>query len=400
MTQATDAITPSDVHLGEALRDGLSATWLPLELARTLPREVYTSPEIFALEQRMLFGRTWLAVCREEDLPETGSFVTHAIGRERVLILRGENGVLRAFFNVCRHRGSRLVEEPCGQLRGAVTCPYHGWSYGFDGRLLAATRSPADFDPNEYPLVQAPLGTREGFVFVSLDPNAIELEHHLGELPDLDRYEIGALRRGRRLEYEVAANWKTICENYSECYHCPLVHPQLHRISDVIGDAMGDAAGASPSGYFESAGSFNGGPMRLRDGVETMSTTGRSGLAPLPGLSGNDLRLVRYYLVYPNLMLGLHPDYVMVHQGWPLAVDRTRVTCDFLFRPEALARPGFDPSAIVEFWDVTNRQDWGLCERVQAGAASAGYAPGPYHPSERCVHAFDRWYAGWVVGEG
>lgn len=375
-----------DEALDEALRDGLAATWLPLDLARTLPRAVYTSEAVFALEQRALFGATWLAVCREEDLADPGSFVTREIGRERMLLLRGEHEALRAFFNVCRHRGSRLVDEPCGRVQGTVSCPYHGWTYGLDGRLVSAPRMPAGFDADELPLVPAPLGTREGFVFVSLDPAAPPLAQHLGALPDLERYGIDALRRARRLEYEVAANWKTVAENYSECYHCPLVHPQLHRISDVT------------SGHFESAEAFNGGPMRLRDGVETMSTTGKSALAPLPGLAGEDLRLVRYYLVYPNLMLGLHPDYVLVHQAWPLGVERTRVTCDFLFPPETIAAPDFDPGGIVEFWDTTNRQDWELCERVQRGAHSAGCVPGPYHPSERCVHAFDRWYAGWLLG--
>ena len=124
-----------------------------------------------------------------------------------------------------------------------------------------------------------------------------------------------------------------------------------------------------------------------------MSMRGTTPLAPIAGLSDADHRLVHYYLVYPNLMLGLHPQYVLVHRAWPLAPDRTRVVCEWLFPPASLAAPGFDPADMVEFWDLTNRQDWVLCERVQRGAASAGYAPGPYHSSERCVHAFDKWYA-------
>ena len=107
--------------------------------------------------------------------------------------------------------------------------------------------------------------------------------------------------------------------------------------------------------------------------------------------------MVYYYLVYPNLMLGIHPDYLTTHTVWPLAPDRSRIVCELSFTHEATAAAGFDPSGMTEFWDLTNRQDWALCERVQRGATSRGYRPGPYHPSERCVHAFDRWYARWLL---
>lgn len=380
MERVANAIAP-----GGDLAAGLAATCRPLAEARTLPRRVYTDPAIFALEGRGLFGRMWLCIGREEDLQEVGSYFTHDIGAERLLVVRGDDGVLRAFFNVCRHRGARLVEEPCGRLRGAIACPYHAWTYGLDGRLLRAPRAEAGFRVEEFPLIQARLETFGGFVFVSLDRNAPPLAEALADLPDLGRYRVAELRRAKRVEYTVEANWKVIAENFSECYHCPLVHPQLHRISDIT------------SGYAQFGRSFNGGPMQLRDGFTTMSTSGVTALPTLPGLGEADHRLVNYYLVYPSLMLGLHPQYVLVHQAWPLAPDRTRVICDWLFRPETVAAPGFDAADMVEFWDLTNRQDWALCERVQRGAASAGYVPGPYHPAEACVHAFDKWYAEAIV---
>lgn len=365
----------------QTLVEDLAATCRPLAEARTLPRRVYTDPAIFALEGQHLFGRMWLAVGREEDVPETGSYLTHAIGDEKLLVVRGEDGALRAFFNVCRHRGARLVEEPCGRLRGAIGCPYHAWTYALDGRLARAPRAEPGFRAEDFPLIQARLETFAGFVFVNLDPGAVPLAQAFADLPDLGRYRLAELRRAKRVEYTVEANWKVIAENYSECYHCPLVHPQLNRISDLT------------SGYAQVGAAFNGGPMQLRDGFTTMSMSGATTLPALPGLDEADRRLVHYYLVYPNLMLGLHPQYVLTHQAWPLAPDRTRVVCEWLFRPETIAAGGFDPAGIVDFWDLTNRQDWALCERVQRGAASAGYAPGPYHPTERCVHAFDKWYA-------
>lgn len=372
---------PTTVERGAGLHAALAVTCRPLAEARTLPRRVYIDPEIFALEGRALFGRMWLCVGREEDLPDAGSYLTQAIGGERILVVRGEDRALRAFYNVCRHRGTQLVEEPCGRLRGAIGCPYHAWTYALDGRLLRAPRAEAGFRPEEFPLMQARLETLGGFVFVNLERNAPALGQALADLPDLGRYRLAELRRARTIEYTIEANWKVIAENYSECYHCPLVHPQLSRISDLT------------SGFAQCGDSFNGGPMQLREGFTTMSMSGATALAPIPGLADADRRLVHYYLVYPNLMLGLHPQYVLVHRAWPLALDRTRVVCEWLFPQESLAAPGFDPADMVAFWDLTNRQDWGLCERVQRGAASAGYVPGPYHPSERCVHAFDKWYA-------
>ena len=365
--------------------DALDATSRPLADARTLPRTVFTDPAILALEHAALFGRRWLAVGREEDLADAGCFITQAIGDERVLVVRSEDGALHAFYNVCRHRGSRLVEEESGRLRGAIACPYHAWTYALDGSFRRAPRSePAADAARSLALAAMPVATALGFVFVNLDPRAQTADEYFDTLPDLGRFRLSSLRRAARLSYEIAANWKIVCENYSECYHCPSVHPQLNRIADLSG------------GGFESSAGFNGGPMRLRAGFATLSMSGRQAGAPLVADSADDACFARYYLVYPNLMLGIHPDYLTVHTVWPVAVDRARIVCELHFRPESLDRAGFDAADVREFWDLTNRQDWALCERVQRGAASRGYRPGPYHASERCVHAFDRWYAGWL----
>jgi phenylpropionate dioxygenase-like ring-hydroxylating dioxygenase large terminal subunit len=362
----------------------LAATRQPFESARTLPGAFYTSDEVFRLEQAELFGRMWLCIGREADIPKPGDFFTHEVGDERILVLRGSDATVRGFFNVCRHRGTRLVDEPRGEGLERLRCPYHAWTYALDGRLTHAPRMPADFARAEFSLVQARLGFFWGFIFMNLDERAEPLERYLADLPDLSRYRMAELRCGRRVEYEVEANWKFMCENYSECYHCPGVHPQLFRISDYL------EPGAR---VLEGGACFNGGAMALRDGFATMSMSGRSQLPPIPGLSADDHRKVLYYLVYPNLLLSPHPDYVLTHTIWPLAPNRSRVVCEWLFTREAVAMEGFDPVDMVEFWDVTNRQDWGLCERAGAGASSRGYRPGPYQPSEDCVYTFDRWYA-------
>jgi Rieske 2Fe-2S family protein len=362
----------------------LDATRALFAQARTLPGVVFNSPEVFGLEQAELFGRMWLCVGRAADVPHAGDFFTHQIAGESIIIARGGDGVLRAFYNVCRHRGTRIVSEARGQGLRRLLCPYHAWSYDLDGSLQQAPRMPDNFRREDFPLMPVRLDLWSGFIFINLDESAETLQSCLADLPDLSRFHLAELQCGHRIEYEVAANWKLICENYSECYHCPGVHPQLARISDSI------SRSSRPQ---ERGACFNGGPMLLRDGVETMSMSGKRTVPTIPGLSADDHRHVHYYVIYPNLLLSPHPDYVLTHTAWPLEPARTRIVCEWLFTPEAVNAPGFDPHDMVEFWDVTNRQDWALCEGAQLGTASRGYRPGPYHPAEDCVHTFDSWYA-------
>ncbi len=362
----------------------LALTRRPFAEARTLPAAAYVAADIFRLEQQALFGRSWLCVGREADVPRPGDYFLQDIAGDSVVVTRADDGRLHAFFNVCRHRGSKLIDEPRGHGLKRVLCPYHAWSYGLDGSLQNAPGMTDDFRKSGFALVPVRLGVYEGFIFLNLDTAAEPLERYLADLTDLSRFRMASLHCGKRVEYEVAANWKLICENYSECYHCPGAHPQLFRISDLI---------SRSSRRQEIGRCFNGGPMQLRDGVETMSMSGKRTVALIPGLSDDDHRYVYYYVVYPNLLLSPHPDYVLTHTAWPLGPDRTRVVCEWLFTEEAVKAQDFNPEDMVEFWDVTNRQDWRLCERAQAGALSRGFRPGPYQPTEECVHTFDHWYA-------
>ncbi len=357
----------------------------PLEQARNLPAALYADPQVFALDRDRIFRRMWLCVAREEDLPDAGDFVTAEVAGDPILLVRGEDGRARAFHNVCRHRGACLVSAPRGQAARAFRCDYHAWTYGLDGRLLRAPlmEENPEFDPARYPLGAIATASWGGFLFVNLDPDAPGWQEAHADLPDLSRYGLETLRRGHRIEYEVAANWKVLCENYSECYHCALVHPQLNRVTHYR------SGGRSVAGAC-----FNGGPMTLNEGMTTLSMSGHRKLPEIPGIAAADRRLVHYFHIYPHLLIGLAPDYVLVHRVWPRAADASTVVCDWLFPAETLAQ-GHDLGDVVEFWDLTNRQDWGLCEMVQRAATSGGARPGPYHPSETCVHAFDRWYVQW-----
>jgi Rieske 2Fe-2S family protein len=238
-----------------------------------------------------------------------------------------------------------------------------------------------DFDPADNGLVPARVETWQGFVFLNLDPSAPPLQESFVDLPDrLGRFDLARLRRVRRIDYDVAANWKVIGDNYSECYHCPGVHPQLNHLTPYdVGE------------NFTSEGPWAGGWMQLAEGFETMSVDGLAGgRAPIRGWSAEqDGRRVYYFVVWPNILVSLFPDYLMTHQVWPVEPGRSLVRCEWFFDPDAIARPDFDPSGPVDFWDLTNRQDWHVCELVQQGTGSRAYRPGRYSYMEDMVHAFD-----------
>lgn len=352
--------------------------------ARTLPAEFYTSPEIFAAETREIFETHWQCVGRAELWDETGLVQLVQVEGESLIVLRAADGRLRCYHNVCRHRGTQLCEHSGEQLTKAITCPYHAWSYDFDGNCLAAPNmhEVPGFEKSDYPLKSAAVTECQGFVFVSLASEPPPVEEALGPLGErLGDWQAGALQTAATLEYDVACNWKLLFQNYNECYHCPRVHPALNAISSY------DTA----ANDFED-GAVLGGPMRLGDGVASMTATGAACAPTLPGLPEPDAKRVYYFTVFPNLFVSPHPDFVMTHRLSRLGPDRTRIVCEFLFHPDATRAADFDPSPAVTFWDETNRQDWKVCELSQRGVSSRAYEPGPYSNLECTLAAFDRHY--------
>jgi Rieske 2Fe-2S family protein len=352
--------------------------------ALTLPQAYYTSRDIFEDEQERIFARRWLLVGREEQAASAGEYFLTTIGRDNLIIVRGQDGRLRALYNVCRHRGTRMCEQTSGKFLGSIMCPYHAWTYNLDGTLLAARNMDGvpDFDKARYPLRQAALATWEGFVFVNLaehpEPFEVAFAPLLGRFA---RWHIAQLRVARTIVYDLRCNWKLIVQNYSECYHCPLVHPALDKLTPYD---------SGRNDLLE--GPFLGGYMTLRVPGSRMSMSGKAHYPPLGDLTGEELDRVYYYAIFPTMLLSLEPDYVMVHRIEPLAVDRSIVTCQWLFHPDTMAQPDFDPSDAVDFWDMTNRQDWHVCELSQEGVASRAYTPGPYANQEGLLYQFDRYY--------
>jgi Rieske 2Fe-2S family protein len=324
----------------------------------------------------------WFHAGRAEEIPNRGDYVVRDVAGESLVLVRGERDDLAAFFNVCRHRGTRLCEQHSGTFPSTIQCPYHAWTYGLDGHLVAAPHMDrvAGFREEDYPLHRVAVDLWDGHIFLNLgeEPGALGVQ-----LEGLDQrfrpWGMNQLRRARRVVYDVAANWKLIIHNYSECLHCPGVHPALQRYSHYL------------SGENEPPGRcYLGGRMGLRPGVRTLSGNGQGHGACLPGLNDEARRHVYYYAVLPNLLLSLHPDYVMTHTLWPRGVSSTEIVCEWLFHPEALGAPNFDPADVVTFWDVTNRQDWHVCEQMQLGLGSRAYRPGPYSYREDLLQGFDR----------
>jgi Rieske 2Fe-2S family protein len=286
---------------------------------------------------------------------------------ESVLVVRGSS--LKAFFNVCRHRGCQLVLDGSGGSFGAsgIRCPYHSWTYSLEGQLKSAPFL-EDVCKADLPLYELGVATWGGFLFLHLDPaHAPPLEQQLGEVPNrLQRYPLADLRVGERLVYEVACNWKVILENYNECYHCAGVHPELCKVVPAFKHRGGSEL------------DWDAG-IPHRDGAWTFTHSGTTTRKPFPGLDEDEQLKHKGELLYPNFMVSLSADHVAAFTLFPRDPGRTTVACDFLFHP---SETELDPSDAVDFWDLVNRQDWAICEGVQRGMSSRAFQSGFYAPME------------------
>jgi Rieske 2Fe-2S family protein len=355
-------------------------------LRRTLPAAHYVDAGGFAREMERIFTGMWVNACRLEQVAARGQFVRVEFADASLLVIGDGARGARAFHNVCRHRGTRLCDAAEGTLAGSIQCPYHAWTYDLEGRLIGAPlmEEVEGFRAGDFPLRRAGCEAWDGHVFVNLALEAPSLAAQLGDLPSrFAPWRMSDLTRVRAMVYDVRANWKLIVQNYNECLHCPVIHPLLNRMHHYLG------AENAPS-----TGSYCGGAMGFRDGVETLSTDGRRRRAILPGLGPAEAAVVNYFAIYPNLLLTLHPDYMVTVRLWPVAPDRTRLISEWHVHPDEAARPDFVIDDAVEFWDVTNREDWAICERSQQGIQSRGYTPGPYSSREMQLWEFDQFVLG------
>lgn len=352
--------------------------------AKGLPGKYVTSPAIEALEAERIFDQRWICVARVEELDPTSDCLPIQVGNRGLFLTRDEHGTIRAFSNFCRHRGSQLVNESnCAQMGKRIQCPYHAWTYDRAGKLISAPNMSdlEGFELADHGLLEFACESYAGFVWVNFKPQQ-RLTSYLAPLADqLQDWQVANLRIAKTLTYEVQANWKLIFQNYSECYHCPSVHPALNRLTPYRG-----------SSNDLDSGPILGGPMSLSDDSQTMSSDGKFAGLPIAGLRDEQLRSVHYFTLFPTMFLSLHPDYVLTHRLEPTSTRSTKVVCQFLFHPEALQSHAFHPDLAYEFWDLTNRQDWKVCELAQIGMSDPNYVPGPYSNLESVLAAFDQHY--------
>lgn len=362
-------------------------------LLATLGGEFYTSADVFAAEQDRIFESSWVCAARARDLAQPGQFKKVQIGRESVLVVRARDGSLRAFLNVCRHRGAQLCTESEGQVKRTLRCPYHAWTYALDGKLVAAPNlaaltdsSGGAIDRYEYGLVPVALTEWLGYAWVCLadvppsfeDTVIGEVAFRLGDAGAIDRYGADGLQLGRRIVYDVAANWKLIVENFMECYHCSAIHPEL---VDVLPEFARGMAAQSAIGHGAEFGAD----------VIGFTVDGSDGFGRLPGLSPDQDRRYFAITVRPSVFINLVPDHIIVHRMYPLTVDRTVVECDWLYAPDVVA-DGHDVTRSVELFHRVNQQDFAACERTQPAMSSRAYRHGGVLvPAEHHLAEFHQW---------
>ena len=342
--------------------------------AWTLPSSLYTSAESYADEQEKIFSRTWQVVGHASQVANPGDYFTKELVGEPLLLVRGSDGKLRGFYNVCRHRAGPPAEG-CGS-RKLFRCGYHGWTYGLDGALIRTTEIEGveGFRPEDFAL--APVRTEEWFnlVFVNLDPQATPLRGSLGELlPQTEKFPFAEMKLFERRTYDMKCNWKTYVDNYLEGYHLPSVHPGLNRELDynayVVEPYSRHVRQFSP---IRGAQPGDATPRRYKEAREDLTTD--------------------YFWIFPNWMLNCYPDNVSLNIVLPLEPERSLAIFEWYLPEKDHSTPA--AKASVEFSDQIQIEDVAICEVVQKNLRSRSYARGRFSVSqEKGVHAFHRMYA-------
>jgi Rieske 2Fe-2S family protein len=377
----------------------------------SMARSAYTSDEVFRLDLDAVFGRHWLFAGHAADIPEPGDFRVVDVAGEQVIIWRDRDRGIRAHFNVCRHRGSRLTWESCGNA-ASLKCPYHQWTYRPDGSLAGARLMGDGFRPDDYPLVGVALRDLGGLLFVCLSDDPPPFDAAMDAIgPQIAPHGLDHAMVVRREVYDVAANWKTLVENNRECYHCRVSHPEFTLANYDVG-LPGDPRmpadyqrkldeatrrwrelGLAPETVsFPHGEWFRIARMPLKDGFATETADGTLA-APLMGALGSaevgSLRIIGL----PNFWAHANADYASTTQLDPLGANRTRVEVCFLVSADAQPGVNCDVDKLAAVLQQTFEQDIELCESVSAGLSSRGWRPGPYSPIvEASVQTFNSWY--------
>lgn len=377
---------------------------------QSLLQPFYTSPDIYLLDLDRFILKHWQCVGHVSQVPEYGDYILFEIDRESVIIVRGEDGAVRALMNVCRHRGSRICREPSGHAKGALVCPYHAWAYRLDGSLRNARMMPDDFDGAAHGLEPLPIKVVEGLIFVSLDKQPLGFD----EAEDMLKHTVvpfgwADAKVAHKEIYTIDANWKLALENQVECYHCGPSHPEF---SKVHGQGQNEVATCSPDVI--SRMKAQGFDIRIRDQWAEKAVAGQEAdycarysmfdsavtasedgkpVAPLMGkLKDYDGGFTVFYVGPLNHFLA-YSDYGAIFRYTPKSVDQTELHITWLVRHDAKEGVGYDRDRLTWMWRVTAAADKRIVEDNQKGVASRFYRPGPYAlPIESSTQRLAQWY--------
>jgi Rieske 2Fe-2S family protein len=395
----------------------------------SLPGDFYRSQAVFRADLDRIWRQGWLFVAHSCELASPGDYVTFSVDADSLIVIRDDDGEVRALWNVCRHRGTQICEESQGRA-GRLVCPYHQWTYGRDGSLISCRGMQQELDKSQLALLPAPARELEGMIFVSLadePPNFDSAAESIGPL--LRPQGLTRARVAKCVDYDVAANWKIVWENNRECYHCNVNHPQYikanfdhynaddtsERVQARIDEAVARseerwaAAGLAVSHRRTGMTAFPGeGPdgwfaanrTPLVEGFRSETLDGRQA-APLMGdYADADVGTLRVRTL-PNMWNHASCDHVVTTRLLPAGLHRTAVRVTWLVDQNAVEGRDYKLDEIMPFWQMTSEQDWRLCEQAQKGVSSSHYVPGPFSTyKEYNVEAFVKWYLQRLAGNG
>lgn len=395
----------ADVFMRE---ETYAATRRPVDVAETLTPEAYTSEDFFAVERERVFGSSWVAVGCVDEVRRAGDVVVAEVGGASIFVVRNGDGELCAFFNTCRHRGTRLLTPDQRRVKRFIRCPYHSWAYDLTGRcvgtpLFTGSDIPPDqravfdmagvkeFDRADYGLLPVAVDSWGPVVFVNLDGTASPLSEHLGDLPErtvgyrLTEWEVARVNR-----YEIAANYKLVAENFMEYYHLPWVHPGLVKVSPVEAHHRWQGRGMY-CGFCTS-------PIA----PDTDGAGWHNGVPPISGLNPSDATSARFVWLFPSVALNILPNHLFVILARAVGPRSTVETTYLLTHPESTLNGEFEQGieGLAKFWDDVNREDIGIVERVQQGLDTTPFPGGRLcYRFEESLHRFQNMLIDRMVGK-
>ena len=385
----------------------------------SLPQSLYVSDEAFAFDTQKMLPAVWLYACTVAHIKKPGDYFVFEVAQHAVIIVRGRDGEARAFHNSCRHRGARLCTEQRGSA-ARLTCPYHQWSYGLDGALLAARGMESDFVKSEHGLVPVALENIGGLIFICLSDTPPPIDRAKADISaQISVYDLEHCKVAVQDELIEHANWKLVMENNRECYHCDASHPELIKIlgtygfgkglpedgaADVVDDQAFDAMLAAKRAEWQELGIFhelvefpdNGwhriARLPLAGGAVTQSIDGKPACQKLIGPFTAPESSSLSVWTQPNSWHHFCCDHVVSFSLTPLAADRTRLRTSWLVHEDAVEGVDYDPGHLTALWRATNEQDGFLSAVNHSGIATGGYRPGPYAIEEKLVEKFKDFY--------